>query len=558
LAITSNNIANAQNASYHKQSVNFSDNVQILDTTGYYGTGVSVSAISRAYSTALETSLSGAYTSDGYNQTYLEYVSQAEDLIAPEGESTLISAMSSYMKAIQDVQTNPEDETYREELISAAQTLGDALNTSFSALGVVRDGLGQGTAETDPVTGITTTVLSSGTAYDAVTDVNNILSQLTDLNEQISNLETYNSNNATANDLRDQRDALVQELSNYMGVSVSEDSHGRYTITTTDSSGNDVVLLGVKGSGTSNYQSYYNEVRGVFADVRATSAYDTLDFQVDVYDASTGTSPWTGIARTGELGAYSDSYDYLVNEMKQIYNLDFEYGYTDPITSLYVSNITFSKDAGGNISIDTGTNATNGINAGFAQSLALYTDSVFYFGYDLNSKTGGDAGFLNLFDIGEGADYAGSGSVLSVTSGFSYQNVAASDEASIDPSTSLATVVAGDGDQAGLLWTTLNSTKVKIYSSTDSSGVESTTSRTLGSYANSYVNAIAVEVQTATNRADTSEASVTMYKNAIASQSGVSTDEEVTNMLAIQNAYAASAKIITSIQAMYDAIFAVV
>lgn len=524
LAITSNNISNAGNTSYHKQSVNLADNVEILDLTGYYGTGVSVASITRAYSTALESSLASANTTDGYNQAYLDYSSQVEDLVAPDGESTLIDSMGSFMDSIQDVQSNPEDETYRDELITAAGTLADTLNSTYSSLKTINTGLAYSSGATSAVT--TNEIADEGTTADAVTEVNSILSQLVELNDRISNLETYNSNHSAANDLRDQRDSLVKDLAGYVGITVTEDTYGRYTITTTTGDGTAAVtLLGVSGTGTSNYESYANVVQAEFTPIFDTSTipptktnYSALDFYV--YSDSNGDGTLdiaTAMDNTGELGGYADSYNYITNEMKQIYNEDLTY--VAP---------TMTGDPG------------------YAQAIAYYVNQQLALGSDLHGVAG-----AAMFELVTGP-FSTTGSVLNVTD-ITYDEIAASGVAPASPQEN------GNGDNMGTLWNLLNTTKVEVYATTNfSTGATTAENKTLGGYANSYVNAIATQVANATTSASTSSATVTMYKNAIAGKSGVSSDEELTNMLALQNAYAASAKVINTIQSMYDAIFSVV
>ena len=497
LAVTANNISNANNTKYHKQSVLFTDNVEILDVTGYYGTGVSVGSISRAYSSALESSLANAYTSDGYNQTSLEYSSQVESLLVPDGESTIVDNVTNFMDAMQSVQTAPEDSTYREEFISAAQTLAETLNTSYSSLSTICAGIASSSNPTGELTG--------GTAKDAVDEVNTLLEQLSSLNEQISNLETYSSRGSDANDLRDTRDALVQDLSKYLKVNVSEGTDSRYTITTTDDAGNSVNLLYVSGTGTSNYKTEVNSVEAYLVD-------GEISFQVT--DSSSGST--YVLKNTGELGAYSDSYSYVGEEMKKIYNPDY-----DPLDAT-----TYP---------------------GYAQAIAEKVNGILEGGYDLNGNTGvANDVFVELTG-------AYSGSVMTVVSGFKASQVAASDTAGVQ----------GNGNNMDALWNyfqysdSVNQTV--IYSGIDpSTGLEQGSATTLGGYANSYVNDIASTVSQMGTSANTSAATVTMYQNAIAGTSGVNSDVELTNMLAIQQAYAASAKVISTIQSMYDTIFATI
>ncbi len=468
LAVTSNNLANASSTTYHKQVATLVDNVEILDNTGYYGTGVSIASITRTYSSALENSLRNANTSDGYNQTYLDYSSQVEDLIAPDNSPVITSSMTKFMGAIQDLATSPEDMTYRNSFISTAKSLSDTLNAAYDSLDTIRGGIAY-------VSGATTT----GTAVDAVDSVNSILAQLSDINESISGLESNSFVAASANDLRDQRDALVSQLSKYMNINVTEDSKSRYTITTTDSGGVENTLLGVRTLASGLPDSYVNTLS---VDIDSSSGTNVVVYSLtDTISGTTSTLDFP--AGSGELKGYKDSYAYVTDQMAQLED--------------YASNITTAVN----------------------NQLAL--------GFDLNGAAG-----AALFDA------VPTSGIISVSS-------------TITPKTIGASGVAGEngnGDNMSALWDYLNQTEIAIGTEND----------TLYNYSNSFINKIAQDVQNSKSNADTSSSTVSMYKNAIASVSGVSTDEELTNMLQIQQVYSAAAKLMSTIQTMYDTIISVV
>jgi len=472
LSVTSNNIANASSSTYHKQVATLTDNVEILDNTGYYGSGVSVTSITRTYSNALEASLRDANSSDGYNQAYLDYVSQIEDCIAPDGSSTITSSMSDFMDSLQSLETNPEDSTYREAVITAATTLADTLNSSYSTLNTIQSGIAA-------TTGTSTTV--TGTAADAVDSVNTILSQLADLNDEISGLESNDFISATANDLEDQRDALVSQLSTYMNVNVTKGDDGRYSITTTDSSGNDVTILGVHTDALTGVTSTYYNTLGISID--STSGTNTIAYSLT--DGVTGvTTAFDPAEGEGELKAYQDAYDYLETQKADLQT--------------------------------------------YASAIATAVNDQLALGLDLN----GDAGAA-LFSVPAST----SDGILAVTS-ITYDQLAANGSGTATET--------GDGSNMETLWNYLKSdtTTLGTYSLYD--------------YSNAFVNSIAQDVETATSNADTSTALVTTYKNAIASTSGVNTDEELTNMLQIQQVYAAAAKLMSTIQNMWDTLISAV
>lgn len=81
---------------------------------------------------------------------------------------------------------------------------------------------------------------------------------------------------------------------------------------------------------------------------------------------------------------------------------------------------------------------------------------------------------------------------------------------------------------------------------------------TLGQLASTMVAAQAQESSTVTNQLSTEQAVQTTLSSQLSSQSGVNIDTEMTNMIQLQNAYDANAKVISTIQSMWTQLLDVI
>jgi flagellar hook-associated protein 1 FlgK len=121
-----------------------------------------------------------------------------------------------------------------------------------------------------------------------------------------------------------------------------------------------------------------------------------------------------------------------------------------------------------------------------------------------------------------------------------------------DPATIAASDNAlqqGNGDNALALWQKLNENSVVNIG---------TVSDSIIGYSNAYLREISEDVSLAESNAETSSLAEEMFRNAVQERSGVSIDEEMTNMLEIQRAYQATGKLIQALQEMFDTVMSMV
>lgn len=203
LNTTAHNISNSSTDGYSRQQVTSQASLAIRLRTAYgmQGTGVTMTGIIQ---------LRNAYYDTKYRTSTSkmnEYNAVRDQLSQLEGYLNEIKTESGYTKlydkltsALQDLAASPSDSTYRTQMIQAADNFTDLINETA---------VNYQKAQTD---------INNEIAIHVDT-INSISSQIYSLNQQIINIETRGGN---ANDLRDQRELLVDQLSELVNVTVTE------------------------------------------------------------------------------------------------------------------------------------------------------------------------------------------------------------------------------------------------------------------------------------------------------------------------------------------------
>ena len=204
LGVTSNNIANANTAGYHRQVATQTTLDSQRLGNSFYGTGTYVSDVKRIYNDYAarelrigQTTLSAAEASYG-KLSELDQVFSQIGKIVPQSLNDLFSGLNS----LADL---PADLGIRSSTLNDAKQLANSLNQMQSTLN------GQLTQTNDQITGMTKRI-------------NEISTELANLN-----LELMKSPNQDAM-LLDKQDALVQELSQYAQVNVIPLENGAKSI----------------------------------------------------------------------------------------------------------------------------------------------------------------------------------------------------------------------------------------------------------------------------------------------------------------------------------------
>lgn len=209
LNTVSNNISNYNVTGYTRQTTVLSQSQSTLGAGGWIGNGVQVSGVQREYDAFITNQLRAAQTQSSGLNTQYQQMSKIDNILSGT-TNTLATTMQSFFTGLQTLVSNSEDPAARQALIGNANGLVNQFKVTDQYL---RDQDKQ----------VNTAIQSS------VEQINNYASQIANLNNQISRLTGVGAG-ATPNDLLDQRDQLVSELNQIVGVEVSVQDGGTYNV----------------------------------------------------------------------------------------------------------------------------------------------------------------------------------------------------------------------------------------------------------------------------------------------------------------------------------------
>jgi flagellar hook-associated protein 1 len=207
IEITSNNVANASTPGYDVESVNLGTAAP-QDSGGIsIGAGVVVSGVARAYSQAAANQLNTSQSSLSQLNALQNYTSQIDNLFGTTADG-LSTALQTYYGAWSAVADDPTSTAARQALLGDATALAQNLNSTSTQLNELNSGVN---------TGITADVQQ----------VNSISTQIANLNKQIA---ASTGSGQAPNTLLDQRDQLVSNLSQLVGVTTTSNSDGSINV----------------------------------------------------------------------------------------------------------------------------------------------------------------------------------------------------------------------------------------------------------------------------------------------------------------------------------------
>ena len=207
--VTSNNVANASTPGYDRETVNLTEAIPQSDGAATIGAGVVVSGINRAFSQAAANQLNTSQSSLGQLNSLKNYSSQIDNLFGTT-IGGLSTALQGLYGAFADVANDPTSTASRQALIGQAQSVASSFQNANGELN-----------------SLNTDVNSRITAD--VTQINSIATAISKLNNQIVT-GTAQDGGQQPNELLDQRDQLVSNLSQLVGISTTTDSNGALNV----------------------------------------------------------------------------------------------------------------------------------------------------------------------------------------------------------------------------------------------------------------------------------------------------------------------------------------
>ena len=208
LDLTGNNIANANTPGYSRQVAVLSTRVGQGQVGGYVGSGVQVASIRRIYDELLGQQVQTAATGQARFDT-LSTLAGRLDVLLADPSTGLNVGLQNFFNAVQDVANDPASIPARQALLGEAAGLEQRFQSLDQRLSETEGELNQRVVQ-------------------SVEDINRLASSIADVNDQIA-LAQGRSGRAP-NDLLDERDKLVRELSSQVSVSTTLQDDGTMSV----------------------------------------------------------------------------------------------------------------------------------------------------------------------------------------------------------------------------------------------------------------------------------------------------------------------------------------
>ena len=209
ITVTGHNIANVNTEGYSRQSPVYEAKVMPTLYEGMLlGRGVDTSQIIRASDQFIETQLTEKRSSLLSSEEMENYMQVLEGLFNENSETGISTLLSEFWNSWHDIANNPAGSSERIVLHEHSIFLSEQFKT----------------LETD-LTQLETDLTNSISA--AINKINLITNEIAELNGQIPELET---NSSISNDLRDKRNILISQLGEYVDVKTFEQSNGSLTV----------------------------------------------------------------------------------------------------------------------------------------------------------------------------------------------------------------------------------------------------------------------------------------------------------------------------------------
>ncbi len=205
LATTGHNVANVNTPGYSRQSALLNTQTPLPTGSGFIGTGVTVSTVTRAYDQFISTQLRTTTANQSELAAYNELAKQVDNVVA-DPQAGLTPAMEDYFKAVQAVANDPNSAPARQVLLTQSNSLANR----FHYLNERLDNLQE---------------LTNSRIRSTVQEVNSLGQSIGELNDKITAFQAQ-AGGQPPNDLMDQRDEAIRQLAELVAVGVVHQSNG--------------------------------------------------------------------------------------------------------------------------------------------------------------------------------------------------------------------------------------------------------------------------------------------------------------------------------------------
>ena len=582
LDTTGHNITNAGTEGYSRQSVNLAatrgQQVSSIYGQVMVGTGVDSTSIERARNVYADKQYWSETSQQQYYKTQQTNYDKVEAIFNDSGNTGVKNALTEFYNAWNDLSTNASPASNRTAVIEKSNVLADRIKTASQQLQA------QINAQYDDM-------------RLSVTQINDYTDQLVKLNQ---NIMTTEATGASANDLRDQRDLILDNLSKCMNLHVYEDEKGMYSVVS-----NGITMV-----------NGINKLTLEMSEPQTNEKYGINDYTINIKESGIAYLPTNGSLKAqmdtiAEDKGYLDDMSNIAGFMLTTFNTMHQQGagidgtdsslteyytdgngkkYTDPAMTTEYTGPSYGENFwGDNNTLYTWDAENSCIKATKVEKLKHEKDFTETKNADgtvtrTPKVTLSGTGTSSTLD---GINIINALTVNTAISSTGGQNIIAARKLTVEQTTDdngklgayeVALNGSGDGTNATNLSTLINmdqdnvtSTANVVYSDGTASFMDTTTaadkitatlknnmvSRSLDKDSvNAYYSAMVAQLgsdsESLDDKADAQDDLILQITNWRSSTSGVDWNEELSNMIMFQKGYSACSRCLTTMDEMLD------
>ncbi|MBS4538147.1 flagellar hook-associated protein FlgK [Clostridium sp. D2Q-11] len=473
LYTTNHNIGNSATEGYSRQkNTQESRSPLSIPGVGFLGAGTDITDINRVRDSYLDFKLWGENGPKAGWNIKEETLTEVENIFNEPSENSIRKNLDEFFTALESLSTNPSDYSYRALVQEKAVAVTKYFNTTSEKLYGTQKEL-------------------NFQVYTKVKQVNDLSSRIRGLNEEIYKIEI---NGSKANDLRDKRDLLVDDLSEIVNINATE-VNGKFKVHI-----GGMTLV----DHTSNNQFKYPP-----------------NFKENPH-----------------------------NPKEKLYLVEWENGNPVNLKSGELKGLLETRDENGAGNTYRGVPYYMDRLNDFAEKFVLRMNEIHSKGYTLDGESGV---FMFTIDGRPTSDFTDLNSLVGEVTAF---NISLSKDILGDLDKIAASdieVDVTDGDPNNDLLENNNIIKELIAARDNNTFFDDTIPQgTPDDFLKSILSSLAVDGQQAQRMNKNQSVIVDNIKLRRESESGVSIDEEMSNMVKFQHSYNASARMISTIDAIYD------
>jgi flagellar hook-associated protein 1 FlgK len=208
LDVTSNNISNVATPGYSVQNAHFTPQPGQATAVGFFGSGVTIESVTRSYDELLAGQVRSSQSGYSSFNTYATQAAQIDNMLS-NSSTGVTASLQAFVNALQTVANSPSSSAQRQGLLSQAQALAQQMQNYSSQLSSYGAGV-------------------DSQISSAVTQINTLSAGIASLNGQIA--AGLSSTGQTPNTLMDQRDQMLDQLSQYVTVNTATQADGSMNV----------------------------------------------------------------------------------------------------------------------------------------------------------------------------------------------------------------------------------------------------------------------------------------------------------------------------------------